>query len=484
MEVFSKLYTVFYGINILLALAIIFLERKNVSATWSWLMVLLFLPFVGFILYILLGQNLRRRKLYKLNQEGFQFVQGLITEQQRKLQQRTFVFHDPAAQQYQDIMEMYTNSTYSVITQDNEVEVFTSGQEKFDSLIASIGEAKDHIHLLYYIFRNDSLGREILKALVRKAEEGVKVRVLYDDIGSLPLTRRFFADLKKAGGDVAAFFPSKIPYLNVRLNYRNHRKLAIIDGKIGFIGGFNIGDEYLGLNRYLGHWRDTHLQLRGSAVHSLQSQFILDWNLASSRPVPFEANVARYFPAAESKGNVAMQIVASGPNSRWPHILNGYLQMIYAAKESIYLQTPYFIPDESLLNALKIAALSGVDVKIMLPFKSDNALAQWASSSYLGGLLESGVKCYYYVNGFLHAKTIVVDGKIASVGTANIDNRSMKLNFEINAFVYDTRTAGALQQIFLRDLEDCEEITKLRYANRSTALRLKESVSRLLSPIM
>lgn len=310
----------------------------------------------------------------------------------------------------------------------------------------------------------------------------MEVRFLYDHVGSRALPKRFFQELTEAGGHVAAFFPSRIPLLNLRLNYRNHRKLAIIDGHYGYIGGFNIGDEYLGKSKRFGPWRDTHLKLEGSAVQQIQVQFILDWNLASTAQLPLELDYFRV--SSECEGSVGMQIVSSGPDSVLEQIKNSYLKMIYAAKESIYLQTPYFIPDDSLLTALKLASISGVNVKVMIPNKPDHKLVYWASSFYLGELLESGVQVYLYNSGFIHAKTIVVDGKLASVGTANIDIRSFRLNFEMNAFIYDTATSTRLQRIFERDMRSSTELTRDTYHNRSLLLKFKESLARLLSPIL
>lgn len=270
--------------------------------------------------------------------------------------------------------------------------------------------------------------------------------------------------------------------MNLKINYRNHRKLVIVDGQVGYIGGFNIGDEYLGLNEHFGEWRDTHLRVRGNAVLQMQAQFLMDWNLAASGRI--ELNEL-YFPImSDDTGTIGMQLVASGPDTQYQQIKNGYIKMIYSARKTISLQTPYFVPDESLMTALKIAALSGVDVRIMLPSKPDHFFVYWATHSYLGELLAGGVKCYMYEKGFLHAKTLVIDGKVASVGTANVDIRSFKLNFEMNAFIYDTQTSAKLQRIFEDDVKHCTQLTEQVYANRPIINRLKESISRLLSPIL
>lgn len=278
------------------------------------------------------------------------------------------------------------------------------------------------------------------------------------------------------------FFPSKLRPINLRLNYRNHRKLVIIDGIIGYVGGFNVGDEYLGLNPKFGYWRDTHIRLQGTAVHAIQTRFILDWNQASHHHTL--TYIPNHFPDYGPKGNVGMQIVTSGPDSEWEQIKNGYIKMISNAKRSILIQTPYFIPDASLLDALRIACLSGIDVNIMIPNKPDHAFVYWATLSYIGELLKAGATVYIYDNGFIHAKTIVVDDEIASVGTANIDVRSFRLNFEVNAFIYDITIAKKLVSTFKEDLLVSRKYTYEEYLQRPLWIRIKESVSRLLSPIL
>lgn len=476
--------TAVFVINILLALTVVFLERRNVAATWSWLMVLLFIPILGFLLYVMLGQNLSRRKLYKWDKRMLERVQTMIAEQRHELMDGTFPYLDPMVEAYRYLIYLNVATNDSYLTQDNEVHIFTDGVEKFDDLISRLETAQSHIHMQYYIVTNDSLGQRIMEVLTRKAEQGVTVRFLYDDIGSRTLKDSFFKDFLKAGGQKAAFFPSRIPFLNYRVNYRNHRKIVVIDGKIGYIGGFNIGNEYLGLNPKFGYWRDTHLRLSGGVVRAMQSRFILDWNLASATQLEVEHS---YFPAieeGEKAGQVSMQLVASGPNETWPHFVYTFLKLIHMAESRIMLQTPYFIPEESMLNALKVAALSGIDVRIMIPEKADHLFVHWASLYYVGELLRAGVKCYLYDYGFLHAKTIIVDGKVASVGTANFDIRSLRLNFETNALMFHKETATKLENTFWKDMEGCMELTLEEYEKRSLRIRFLESISKLISPIL
>jgi len=481
----TNLFTFLFIINFILALTVVFLERRNVAATWSWLMVLLFIPILGFVLYVIFGQNLSRRKLYKWNKRMLERVKQIAADQRQRLTAGTMPYLDPMVSQYRDLIYMNVSTNDSFLTQDNDVHIFTDGVSKFDDLLEKIEQADSHIHIQYYIVKNDDLGRRVMAALTRKVRQGVRVRFLYDDIGSRSLKDAFFKAFVQAGGETAAFFPSRIPYLNYRVNYRNHRKLVIIDGKIGYMGGFNIGNEYLGLDPRFGFWRDTHLRLTGSVIRSLQSRFILDWNLASSQPVDIESGI--YFPEwteQDVRGQVPMQIVASGPNETWPHFVFTFLKMIHTAKKRILLQTPYFIPEESMLNALRIAALSGIDVRIMIPQKADHLFVHWASLYYVGELLQAGVKCYLYDYGFLHAKTIVVDGQMASVGTANFDIRSLRLNFETNAIIYHSETAKKLENIFWTDMEGCLELTMEAYDERSLRIRFLESISKLISPIL
>jgi cardiolipin synthase A/B len=471
-------------INLVLASAVIFLERKNIGTTWAWLMVLLFIPGLGFLLYLLFGQNLSKRKIYKVQEAQQNMVNALVDTQKSDLLDRQIKFQDPLMVDYQEMIYMNLSYGYSFFNQDNDVQIFTDGHKKFDALINSIEAAQHHVHLMYYIVHDDGLGRRLVNALARKAQEGVQVRFLYDDVGSVGLSKELFKPLLAAGGEIAVFFPSYIPYLNIRVNNRNHRKLAIIDGKEGYIGGFNVGDEYLGLDKRYGYWRDTHLLIKGSSVHQMQAQFMMDWDIASTNKLTNVRISNDFYPLIEKQGTVGIQILASGPDNELEQIKNAYIKGIHLAKDSIYLQTPYFIPDESLLNAIKLAAMSGLDVKLMIPSVPDHKMVYWATYSYLGDLLEVGAKVYLYEKGFLHAKTMVVDGKLASVGTANIDIRSFKLNFEVNAFIYDSVTSHKLKQIFEEDMLYCRELTLSEYQNRSRIHYLKESLTRLLSPIL
>lgn len=474
------LFSLVFVINIGLALSVIFLERKDAPATWAWLMVLFFIPIVGFFLYLVFGKPLRGTRIFKWDRESKHGVKKAVQKQMRAIENNNFHFRQQELMEYKDLYYLHLRNNDAIFTQNNQVNIFTDGTEKFKALIHDLEQATDHIHLLYYIIRHDELGQRIARVLMKKAKAGVDVRVLYDDMGSRMLRPKFVRELRKAGVRVDSFFPPKIPKINFKINYRNHRKLVIIDGKLGYIGGFNIGDEYVGKSKKFGYWRDTHLRIEGDAVRNMQTRFILDWNQASRNHIHYE----KRFYDAVPKGDTGIQIVSSGPDSSWEQIKNGYIKMIMSAKEYIYLQTPYYIPDESLRDALQIAALSGVDVKIMIPNMPDHPFVYWATFSHIGDVLEAGAEAYIYQKGFMHAKTIVVDGKIASVGTANIDVRSFRLNFEVNAFIYDIAIAQQLVAEFEEDMRHSTQMPKSLYDKRSLGIRMKESVSRLLSPIL
>ncbi|MDR6227596.1 cardiolipin synthase [Desmospora profundinema] len=468
-------------LNILLATAIIFLERRDVSSTWAWLMVLYFIPVFGFLLYLLLGRKLSKQKIFTWDKQIHVLLLEAVHTQKMELGNGALRKKDPLWQEYKELILMHLNNDQAVLAQKNQVEIFTDGREKFDALLKDLESAQHHIHLIYYIIRHDDLGKRLAEVLTRKAREGVQVRMIYDDLGSRRLSKKFIQQIREAGGEIEAFFPAVLPLINLRLNYRNHRKLVVIDGKTGYIGGFNIGNEYLGLNPRFGYWRDTHLRIQGDAVHQIQSRFILDWNQASHHDISYQDN---YYPNPASAGEIGVQIVSSGPDSEWEQIKNGYIKMILSAKRYVYIQTPYFIPDHSLLDALRIACLSGIDVRIMIPNKPDHPFVYWATYSHVGDLLQAGGKIYIYENGFLHAKTIVVDGKIASVGSANIDMRSFRLNFEVNAFLYHAGIAQQLADIFQADMLQSTPLTWEDYLQRPYKIRFKESISRLLSPIL
>ncbi len=481
-SIYTMIGTGILILNIFLAIALIFLERRDASSTWAWILILFFIPIVGFGIYLLFGRKLRKKTLFRWEGKNKIGIDKLIDFQMEAIEDDSFDFRLDDASHYKELIIMHLNNNHAVLTQDNKVDIFVDGRDKFNALLEDIEQAKNHIHVQYYILRLDNLGKEIYNALIAKAKQGVKVRILYDDTGSRSLRKRHFKELREHGGEVEAFFPSIFPLINPRMNYRNHRKIVVIDGRIGYIGGFNVGDEYLGLKKKFGYWRDTHLRIEGSSVHPLQTRFILDWNQASENHDIEYSDV--YFPAIPMKGTVGLQIVSSGPDSEWEQIKNGYLKLIMMAKKYIYIQSPYFIPDASFMDTLRIACLSGIDVRIMIPNKPDHIFVYWATYSYVGELMKAGAKVYIYENGFLHTKMIVIDDEASTVGTANIDIRSFKLNFEVNAFIYDRETSHQLAETFEEDMKLSTELTLEIYERRTLYIKFKESISRLLSPIL
>ena len=373
-----------------------------------------------------------------------------------------------------------------MLTDNNDIRIYTDGREKFNALLNEMDHARNYIHIQYYIIRSDELWKEIEEVLLRKARQGVEIRILFDSMGCRGRKGMHKADwdrLRKAGIQVAEFFPAVLGKLQLRVNYRNDRKIAVIDGRIGFVGGFNVGREYLGKDRKFGYWRDTHICIEGSAVTSLAVRFVLDWNYAARENIFLEDRLFE-IPTYVRNGRDPVQIISSGPDSKSQTIRNNYLRLIHMARKSIYIQTPYFIPDDDIKNALIIAVKSGIDVRIMVPCKPDHPFVYWATYSYLGEMIEAGARCYTYDNGFLHTKCLCVDGLVSCIGTANMDIRSFALNFEVNAVIYSARTTERLMEAFENDIPKSTLVTRKKYKQRSLMIRTKEQFCRLLSPVL
>ena len=469
------------AVNILIIIAIIFMERKNPESTLAWVLVLTFLPVVGLILYMIFSQNIARKQIFRLNPDEEKFVSSSLKKQMDAISTGKYEFVNEEAAEWRDMIRLNQRYDSAYFTQNNEVELFTDGREKFESLIADIENAKKSINIEYYIIKWDKVGIRLLKAIEKKAKEGVEVRLLMDALGCRQITKRRIQPLIDAGVKCAFFFRPKMKIFLMRLNYRNHRKLVVIDNSIGYIGGFNIAREYLGLKEKFGYWRDTHVRIRGGAVHDINARFILDWRFASKENLDFSSI---FLEEPVNAGNTGIQIVTSGPDNERQEVKRAYMKMIVSAEKNIYLQTPYFVPDASIIESLKVAALSGIDVRVMIPCMPDHIFVYWATYSYVGELIRSGVKVYIYDNGFLHAKTLVVDGKVASVGSANFDKRSFSLNFESNAIIYDRGIACKMESAFENDITLCHQLTQELYDQRSLIIRFKESIARLLTNIL
>ncbi|MCT3024040.1 cardiolipin synthase [Pediococcus pentosaceus] len=469
---------VFYLINIIIALTIALMEKRDISAAWAWLFVMLLLPGIGFIIYLFFGWKLNQRQIFDLKAQKRLGISDMAEYQKRNPKNKPTL--DTNLEN--DLVQMFLNTDNAILTTKNDLKIFTDGHEKFNSLFEDLKKAKHHINIEYFTIYDDQLGKKLRKILVQKAREGVQVRVLYDLFGSKGSKQKFFKELIQAGGEVTPFMKSKLGYYSFRINFRNHRKIVVIDGSIGYIGGFNIGDQYLGRNKRFGNWRDTHLRLEGSVVLQLQSRFFMDWNASAKRQkVQFSLD---YFPQSNVQNNIPMQIVSSGPENDVQKIKQGYIKMIMGAKHSIWIETPYFIPDDALMEALLIAIRSGIEVRIVIPQMPDHPFVYRATEYYVQQLLKAGARIYSYQNGFMHAKTIVVDNMITSVGSANWDIRSFKLNFEANAFMYDPKVAEQIIATIKNDLKDARELDEEYFKQQSSWKKFRQLASRLISPIL
>lgn len=478
MEVFADiLMYVFFGLYIFTTLStitVILLENRDPVKTISWLLVLLLVPLFGLMFYAMFGQNFRQRKIISKKS-----IRRLKYKSADALDMKAIDKNDFPESTYHLIKLLYFNNE-APLYEKNAVEIYTNGEETFDAIFEAIDKAEEHIHAEFFIIEPDPVGRKFRDLLIKKAKEGVRVRLIYDYWGSFNLNKKFFQPLREAGAYVHPFLPAKFPFFAHKINYRNHRKMVVIDGKVGFTGGLNVATRYRE-GDYLGKWRDTTIRIEGTAVYGLQNTFLMDWYFVDRKLITDKKYYPEHYP---SRATNRIQIVHSGPDTDWENIMQGIFIAIAAAKKYVYIHTPYFMPTEVVAAALKVAALGGIDVRIIVPSKSDTSLARSSNYSFIGPMVEAGVRVYLYKNGFLHSKAIVIDDFISTVGTANMDFRSYEQNFEVNAFIYDKKTAVSLKKFFLNDLAKCTEVTRQEWAARSKWERLKESFARLFSPLM
>lgn len=452
----------------------VLMDNKQPEKTMAWILVLCFMPIVGIIFYLFFGQNTRKEKVISERSMDLLMKRSMLefAEQEN--------LHIP--RRNRPLMKLFTNQNWALPFKDNEVSIFTDGYEFVSTLLYNIGQAQDHIHLDTYIIEDDPLGNLVADALIDKARQGVEVRLLYDDVGCWRVKDRFFNRMKAAGIQVYAFMPVRFPAFTGKVNYRNHRKLCVIDGKVGFIGGMNIALRYVkGTARQT--WRDTHLCIRGGAVYAIQRAFLVDWYFVSRTLVTDR----RYYPAVDKtiSNNCLTQIVTSSPISPWPDIMQGYVRVLLQAHRYVYMESPYFLPTEPVLFAMRTAALSGVDVRLIVPRHGDAKLVEWASRSYLMEVIEAGVKVYLYEPGFNHSKILVSDDNLSSCGSTNIDFRSFENNFEANAFFFNEGMALRLKKVFLTDQAQSTLVDDVSYfIKRPFLQRLLESLVRLLSPLL
>ncbi|PIU21939.1 MAG: cardiolipin synthase [Candidatus Diapherotrites archaeon CG08_land_8_20_14_0_20_30_16] len=468
---------VVYVLNLIVVLV---LENRDPHKTIAWILVLVFIPIFGIIAYFWAGENLKQKFYsWRLRRPKYANVLTKIVESQKEFLHNAQL--PVELQEKRHTMYLALHSTNYPFSKNNSVEILNNGSEFFPSLFDEIEKAKEHIHLEFYLFRNDEITKKLIDCLIKKAKCGIKVRILLDGFGSQKFIRHYKHILKQNNIELGVFLPVRLTILKSKLNHRNHRKIAIFDGQTAFIGGMNIGQEYFNGGKY-GFWRDIQLKINGPAVYSLQTIFVRDWFFATKQDI----YDYKLYPKLETKGKVNLHIAPSGPDTKWENLKLIFFSIITTSEKKLYIETPYFIPDDSVLLALKSTALKGVDTRLIIPENPDLSLYKLVNLTYLPELLDVGVKVYSYAkgkNGVLHTKMLISDN-ISSVGSTNMNIRGLKLDFEVNAFIFDTNTTEKLTQIFYNDLKDCKEITKSDLIQQSKWIKLKQSLARLISPLL
>lgn len=439
----------------------------------GWILAVVFIPVVGFLLYIVVGRNLRRRqfkykRLRKAIKESGEIHYGFSPD-------CDYIISD----NYKELNKLLVKLTYMPIYPGNSVEIFGTGADKFKRMFEDIDRAKETINILYFTIGDDSVGRLFRSKLAKKAKEGVEIRLLYDDMGCNHTSKKYFREMEKEGIIVDVFSPLKFPKIIQSVNYRNHKKIVVIDGKIGYTGGFNVKDEYIkGVD--WGAWRDLHFRIEGAGAQGLQMVFITDWFYTHGEFL----NAARFFPPVEVYGNNPIQVVSAEPLGYTANIMQGMLMAINRARKRVYIENPYIVPTDEILTALQNAALSGIDVKLIMPERSDNTKVQWASGTYVSQLLSANVKIYQYTGGFIHSKLMIIDDDLTIAGSSNLDMRSFELNFETNVFIYDKDTVNKAIKFFEEDMEVCVQIQEDVWNNRPLRKKFVDSFFRLFSPLL
>ncbi len=462
-----------YVYSVVSSVSVILLENRNSVRSLSWILVLVFLPFAGVFLYLIIGQNYRKQKV--ISKKSVRHSAKLPPVELHPEDYSDFVKRSS----HLNLIRLLHKNSDAAAYAFNKIEVLSDGTATFTAMFEAIGAAKSHIHLEFFIFEDDRISNELRKLLIQKAKSGVRVRMIYDYLGSIGLGRDFLKSLREAGVYVKPFLPLRLRLRRSKINYRNHRKIVVVDGIYGFTGGLNFADRYL-FGNTLGKWRDTFIRFEGAAVHGLQSQFLTDWFFVERKLI----TDSKYYPLPRKFEQNVVQIVSSGPDTDWESIMQGMATAITSARDYVYIHTPYFVPNDVILNAITIAALSGIDVRLMIPYRSDSRLSDACTFSYMGEILEAGVQVYQYTKGFLHSKAIVVDDFISIVGSANLDERSFNQNFEANAFIYDKVTSLKLKSLFLNDINNCRQLSYEDWDNRKRSQKIKESFARLFSPII
>ncbi|MEG0796870.1 MAG: cardiolipin synthase [Odoribacter sp.] len=481
LEVTIYLLIALYVLTVVSVVFNVILENRNPVRTLAWIVVLVAIPLIGFLFYLYFGINYRKIKMFSMKGLGDMKWLQYMSEDQKQLIKKSEFLQRRESVAVRKLMTLLLNNNKALLTRFNRVEVLNNGDETFPTLFEALEQARKFIHLEYYIISEGRLTDRLKEILLRKAAEGIEVRIIYDDVGSWGLSRNFIRELQKAGIQIYPFLPVRFHQLANKANYRNHRKIAVIDGEIGFIGGLNIADRYVDGVAGIGVWRDTHLKVMGEVVTSLQVIFLIDWYFVRQELL---LDKDEYLPYVQADGNVIAQTITSGPDSDWASIQQAYFTLINMAKRYVFISTPYFMPGETTLNSLKTAAMSGVDVRILLPYKSDSRLTHWCTCSYVEELLEAGVKIYWYKKGINHSKVIIVDGIVASVGTANMDLRSFEQNFEVSLILYDREVVKVLAGYFMEDLKESSEATIQHWKFRPKRDKVYESMARLFAPVL
>lgn len=468
--------------NLLLLVGMIFLEKKKPQTIIAWLTILTFLPGIGFIFYVMLGSGLSHRIRRMIKKKAIS--ERDVLKNIRGLKTFSEVSGIRSLAKDGDLLRLCMDmGGYPCL--GNDIKLFCHGLEKIAILKQDLLAAKKTINMEYYIFANDKVGKEIMQILIHKAKQGVKVKLIYDSVGSKNSSKRFFRKLEKAGGEVAEFFPPflHIRMINLKLNYRNHRKIVVIDGKIAYTGGINIRDDHMGMKRKLSPWRDASVRIEGGGAYPLQNIFLDDWRYAKNDKTPVENYIKEYFPMPEVKGDATVQVITSGPDSKLQKIKEVFIKMIIGAKKRVYLQTPYFVPDDAFISALTIAKKSGVDVRIMLPGKPDKKTVYMSTLSYAREMAEIGIKIYFY-NGFMHAKTLLVDDNKLSVGSCNLDNRSFGLNFECTAIIYSEEANKQYLEYFEEDIAESVLADENYFKKAPIITKMGQAFFRLFAPLL
>ncbi len=474
----SLIYYIFwilYIYAVAVVISIVLLDNRNPTKQIAWILCLILLPAVGLFLYLFFGKSYRGHKIVGEKE----FIESPLNTNPDFHNEIAKLSNTSLPSYFHQSPRILVKSGNSPIYSNSKFDIFTSGRESFRRIFEDIEKAKEHIHIEFYIIEDDAIGNAFRRLLIRKAQERVKVRVIYDYLGAFRLTDAYKQSLQNEGIEIYPFLPVGLKIGFSKINYRNHRKIVIVDGKVGYTGGVNIADRYVIGNR-LGNWRDTVVRIEGEAVEGVQNIFLADWYFVHKKLL----TAPKYYPKPIAFASNTSQIVHSGPDTDWESILQGLLSVINNAKRNIYIHTPYFLPPDSLLIAIEMASLSGVDVRLMLPKKSDTKLASLASGSYFTKLLKAGVNIHLYENNFLHSKAITIDDEVGIVGTANIDIRSFEQNYEINAFIYDSQVAIKLRQAFEIDMQSCALLELKEWLQRGRVRRLKESLARLFTPIL